>query len=188
MSGKPGLRIIAGRLRGRRIETIDAPGTRPMTDRVRENLFNILAPELPGARFLDLFAGSGAVGIEALSRGASAVLFIESDHDWADLITTNLDKLELKTSGLVMRSDAYDALRTLGRSGQRFDVVFAGAPYDEDHHNRILAALHEAGICREGTIVLQYRAGDPLIVPTGYSADTRTYGITSLSFLRHADA
>jgi 16S rRNA (guanine966-N2)-methyltransferase len=188
MSKKLGLRIIAGRFKGRRIGTIDAPGTRPMTDRVRENLFNILAPELPGARFLDLFAGSGAVGIEALSRGASAALFVESDPEWADLVASNIDGLGLRSSGLVMRSDAYAAVAALGRSGQRFGIVFAGAPYDEDHHNRILAAVHEAGICREGTVVLQYRAGDPLRLPAGYAADTRTYGITSISFLRHADA
>ncbi|HUX05720.1 MAG TPA: 16S rRNA (guanine(966)-N(2))-methyltransferase RsmD [Acidobacteriota bacterium] len=183
-----GLRIIAGRYKGRRLKTIDAPGTRPMTDRVRENLFNILAPELEGARLLDLFAGSGAVGIEALSRGAAAALFVESERAWADIITANLDDLGLRTSSLVMRTDAYKAVESLGSSGQEFGIVFAGAPYDTDHHNRILAAVHAAGICRLGTIVLQYRAGDPLQTPTGYGIDTRTYGITALSFLRYSDA
>jgi len=93
MAKAAGLRVIAGKLKGRRIRTIEVAGTRPMTDRVRESLFNILAPELPGARFLDLFAGSGAVGIEALSRGASAAVFIESERRWADVIAENLEAL-----------------------------------------------------------------------------------------------
>lgn len=188
MAKRSGLRVIAGHFRGRRLKTIDAPGTRPMTDRVRENLFNILAPELEGSRFLDLFAGSGAVGIEALSRGAAATLFVESEQEWADIITANLDDLGLRSSSLVMRTDAYKAVEMLGSGGQEFSLIFAGAPYDADHHNRILAALHEADLCPSGTIVLQYRAGAPLEAPPGYSVDTRTYGITALSFLRYSDA
>jgi len=188
MAKAAGLRVIAGKLKGRRIRTIEVAGTRPMTDRVRESLFNILAPELPGARFLDLFAGSGAVGIEALSRGASAAVFIESERRWADVIAENLEALGLRDRSLVMRSDAYVSVKALGGSGQRFGVAFAGPPYDTDHHNRILQALAQSGLCEEGTIVLQYRAGDRLRLPTGYTADSRAYGITTLSFVRRADA
>jgi len=160
-----------------------------MTDRVRESLFNILAPDLPGARFLDIFAGSGAVGIEALSRGASAALFVEMDNDYFNVICQNLDTLDLRTRGMAMRLDAYRAVSNLGSSCQRFDIVFAGAPYDEDHHNRILESVIAAGICREeGLIVLQYRKGDPLRAPANYMVETRDYGITSLSFLRRVDA
>jgi 16S rRNA (guanine(966)-N(2))-methyltransferase RsmD len=183
MSGKESLRVIAGEFRGRRLKTVDAPGTRPMTDRVRESLFSILAPRLGGAHFLDLFAGSGAVGIEALSRGAAAAVFVEQDRRWADVIAANIASLGLQNRSIIMRTDAYLAVRALGSGGRRFDVTFAGPPYDADHHNRIAAALDEAGLCEGGAMVLQYRAGDPLSLPEGYGVDTRVYGITALSFV-----
>ena len=183
-----GLRIIAGDLKGSKIRTIPGEGTRPMTDRVRESLFNILALELPGAAFLDLFSGSGAVGIEALSRGAATVVFVESDPAWADVIVDNLVRLGLRDRSLIMRSDAYVSVESLARGEKRFGVVFAGPPYDHDHHNRIVETIARAGIGDEGTIVLQYRATDDLLLPTGYDADTRIYGITALSFVRRADA
>jgi 16S rRNA (guanine966-N2)-methyltransferase len=183
------LRVIAGRFKGRKLRTIDSSATRPMTDRVRESLFSILAPELPGAHFLDLFAGSGAVGIEALSRGAAAALFVERDGECFDMIVRNLDSLGLESRNMVKRMDSYKAARDLGAAGRRFDIVFAGPPYDEDHHNRILRAIIENRLCKdEGIIVLQYRKGDPLHSPDGYQAEIRNYGITCLSFLRRGDA
>ncbi len=183
------LRVIAGEFKGRRLRTADSSATRPMTDRVRESLFSILAPELPGSRFLDLFAGSGAVGIEALSRGAAGVLLVESDPESFTVICVNLRSLGLTNRGLPMRADAYRTIDSLGKSGQRFDIVFAGPPYDADHHNRIAERVAKAGICRDGgVVVLQYRRGDQLQLPTGWGAETRGYGITSLSFLRRAGA
>ena len=183
------LRLIAGEFKGRRLRTVASSATRPMTDRVRESLFSILAPELPGSRFLDLFAGSGAVGIEALSRGAAEALLVESDPESFAVICDNLSSLGLTSRGLPMRADDYRTVDSLGESGQRFDVVFAGPPYDEDHHNRIAERVAEAGICRDGgVVVLQYRRSDPLQPPPGWSAETRGYGITSLSLLRRDDA
>lgn len=183
------LRIIAGEFRGRHLKTAGTAGTRPMTDRVRESLFSILAPELSGAHFLDLFAGSGAVGIEALSRGAAAAVFVEQDHECFSVINENLHSLGLGTRGIAIRLDAYQAVDRLGRSSQRYDIVFAGPPYDENHHNRILDAVTGSGICKDdGVIVLQYRKGDPITTPDGFAVATRDYGITSLSFMRRADA
>lgn len=185
MSGT--LRIIAGAHRGRRIKTIDAPGTRPMTDRVRESLFNILGEQIAGGTFLDLFAGSGAVGIEALSRGAASATFVESDHSWCRLIVENIGMLNLDDQAEVMPADAYKSVAMMARKGRKFDIVFAGAPYDEDHHNRILNAIINEKICADdGLIVLQFRKGDPLNIPPGFDADIRKYGITALAFIRRS--
>ena len=179
------LRIIGGDLKGRKLKTVDNVDTRPMTDRVRESLFSILAPELPERRFLDLFAGSGAVGFEALSRGASSAMFVENDEQCFHVVCENLAVLGLQARGIVFKMDAYKAVKMLADSGRRFDIVFAGPPYEKDHHNRILTSVIENGLCEsDGLIVLQYRKGDTLRAPDGYSVDTREYGITSLSFLR----
>jgi 16S rRNA (guanine966-N2)-methyltransferase len=124
-SSPPGkLRIIGGSLRGSRVAVPDKPGLRPTPDRVRETLFNWLAPVIQGARCLDLFAGTGALGIEALSRGAVQVDFVEADARLADLLRANL--IRLKQDANV---HATDALRFLARDAARYDVVFLDPPF-----------------------------------------------------------
>jgi len=120
------LRIIAGTLRGSRIDVPAAPGLRPTTDRVRETLFNWLAPVIAGARCLDLFAGTGALGIEALSRGARECVFVERDRSLARQIEDNLARLKV-AAGKVVCADAASFL-ALTPSG--FDVVFVDPPFD----------------------------------------------------------
>jgi len=121
------LRIVAGTLRGSRIDVPGAPGLRPTPDRVRETLFNWLMPVIEGARCLDLFAGTGALGIEALSRGAAAVDFVEADAQLADLLRANLARL--RQPARVTRSDA---LRFLADGNTRYDVVFIDPPFGAD--------------------------------------------------------
>ena len=118
------LRIIGGSLRGSRVAVPDMPGLRPTPDRVRETLFNWLAPVIEGARCLDLFAGTGALGIEALSRGAVQVDFVEADARLADLLRANL--IRLKQDANVHSTDA---LRFLARDVARYDVVFLDPPF-----------------------------------------------------------
>src|SRR6478736_1604905 len=113
------VRIIGGSLRRSRLEVPDAPGLRPTPDRVRETLFNWLMPVIEGARCLDLFAGTGALGIEALSRGAASVDFVESDPRLADLLRANLARL--KQNARVSRDDAQ---RFVANTGAHYDVVF----------------------------------------------------------------
>jgi 16S rRNA (guanine966-N2)-methyltransferase len=121
-SGK--LRIIGGSLRGSRVAVPDMPGLRPTPDRVRETLFNWLAPVIEGARCLDLFAGTGALGIEALSRGAAQVDFVEADARLADLLRANLVRLKQDANVHVA-----DALRFLARDAAHYDVVFLDPPF-----------------------------------------------------------
>ena len=121
------MRIIAGSHRGHTIHAPRGRDTRPTSDRVRENVFNILGP-VDGAAVLDLYAGSGAMGLEALSRGAAKAVLVESDGDAVRTIERNLDKLHL--SGTVLRQDAVTALGMEAGSGRKYDLVLVDPPYD----------------------------------------------------------
>src|SRR5919197_3243971 len=122
------MRIIAGEHKGARIFAPPGRDTRPTSDRVRENVFNIVAPWVEDARVLDLFAGSGAMGLEALSRGASAAVFVESDREACRTIERNLDKLRL-TGATVLCADARQALAADAAAGRRYDLVLVDPPY-----------------------------------------------------------
>jgi 16S rRNA (guanine966-N2)-methyltransferase len=121
------MRIIAGTHRGHTIHAPPGLGTRPTSDRVRESIFNIVGP-LDGAEVLDLYAGSGAMGLEALSRGAAHATFVERDGDAVRTIERNLDKLRLKAT--VVRQDAVTALARDAGTGRKYDLVLLDPPYD----------------------------------------------------------
>ena len=120
------MRIIAGTLKGRRLEAPDWPGLRPTSDRLRETLFNVLAPHIDGARVLDAYAGTGAVGIEALSRGAAHVTFVEHDRRAQALIETNLERCGVKDRYAIIRAGFRAAAERLDAP---FDVMFLDPPY-----------------------------------------------------------
>jgi 16S rRNA (guanine966-N2)-methyltransferase len=122
------MRIIAGTHRGHRIAAPIGRDTRPTSDRVRENTFNLIGP-VDGATVLDLFAGSGAMGLEALSRGAASATFVEADRKAAEVIDRNLEKLRL-TGARVVRDDAARALAGDAAAGRKYDLVLVDAPYD----------------------------------------------------------
>ena len=147
------MRIIAGSHKGHTIHAPRGRDTRPTSDRVRENVFNILGP-LDGATVLDLYAGSGAMGLEALSRGAVRAVFVERDGDAARTIERNLDKLGL--SGSVLRQDAVTALATEAGSGRKYDLVLVDPPYEmyrdiEPQLTRYLPAL----LADDGVVVVE---------------------------------
>ena len=121
------MRIIAGSRKGHRIDAPPGRGTRPTSDRVRENVFNILGP-VDDAVVLDLYAGSGAMGLEALSRGASRAVFVEHDRDALRAIERNLDKLRLP--GTILRRDALTALAAEASAGRKYDLVLVDPPYE----------------------------------------------------------
>jgi 16S rRNA (guanine966-N2)-methyltransferase len=122
------LRIIAGNLRGSRLQVADAPSLRPTPDRVRETLFNWLAPWIAGARCLDLYAGTGALGIEALSRGAAGCVFVERERTLQQLLRENLERLKVEGARVV----AADAMAFLAGPAQPFDLVFLDPPFELD--------------------------------------------------------
>jgi 16S rRNA (guanine966-N2)-methyltransferase len=137
------MRIIAGTYRGRRLKTLKSGHLRPTSDQLRETLFDVLGPGVAGASFLDAYAGSGAVGLEALSRGAREVVFLEHHKPAIELIRTNLKDLNVESGFRILNRPVITALERLGEEGARFDVVFLDPPYDqirEYHH-----ALRELG-------------------------------------------
>jgi 16S rRNA (guanine966-N2)-methyltransferase len=147
------MRIIAGEYRGRKIKSPPSLQTRPTSDRLRETLFNILAPRIAGARFLDLCAGTGAVGIEALSRGAAAVTFVDQSRKMAALIKENCEALTIDEARFeLVTADVSDFLRRHAKkSAPPFDIIFFDPPYRTDysilsHFGERGALLAEAGL------------------------------------------
>lgn len=140
------VRIIGGQWRSRRLEFPEREGLRPTPDRVRETVFNWLAPVLPGARCLDLFAGSGAFGFEALSRAAATVVMVEVDPAAVQALRDNRQRLQAETADIV----AGDALEYLKRPAQPFDIVFLDPPYASDLFAPCLARLTEGRWVRPG--------------------------------------
>ena len=170
------MRVIAGVLKGRRLKSPTWEGLRPTSDRLRETLFNILAPRVPGARVLDGCAGTGAVGIEALSRGAAHVTFVERDGRAAALVAENLAHCGVAEGYAIIRDSAtraFEALRTLGASRSpgipwidgAFDIILLDPPYGEPDVNAMPAMLEAAGnlVRAGGLLVLEHarRRGVP---------------------------
>ena len=151
------MRIIAGEFRSRKLEAPAGLATRPTSDRLRETLFNVLAPRIEGASFVDLYAGSGAVGIEALSRGAGSVVFVELAPAGRAALRGNLDRLGL-TAGFRIQSGSVGAwLRKASGGGATFDLVFLDPPYEAaDEYAATLGMLggDAAGLLAEGALVI----------------------------------
>lgn len=168
VSKKPGkVRIIAGRWRRRMLPVPDVDGLRPTPDRVRETLFNWLSADLPGARCLDLFAGSGALGFEAASRGAARVVMIERDADVARNLTAQAR--DLGAGPEEIRVVCSDAARWLQRSTESFDVVFVDPPYGSQDLSTLLAALVEGRhLARHGRVFVEFPGGPAVpAIPDG---------------------
>ena len=180
------MRIIGGQARGRPIRLPAGCRIRPTADRVKESLFNILHP-IEGVYFLDVYAGCGNIGLEALSRGARGSVFVEKDLRLADAIRENLRLLGFEGQGEVIAAGAEQGLRRLGKRGERFEILFADPPYDGDFLPEILRCLEGAELLAEnGIIVLQHSVReDPKesLTQTLVMTDQRRYGDTLLSFL-----
>ena len=170
-SSKPGagkLRIIGGSLRGSRLAVADAAGLRPTPDRVRETLFNWLAPTISGARCLDLFAGSGALGIEALSRGAARVDFVERDARLAQQLRDNLARLK-QTAANVRNADALSLLADVPAGS--YDLVFLDPPFDANLWENAAQRLEASGgLAADALIYVESPAGQPLGLPAAWQA------------------
>lgn len=183
------MRIVAGRFRGRALQAPDDMKIRPTSDRVRESVFNILTHgfegfTLNGARVIDLFAGTGALGIEAVSRGASYCLFVEDAPEARALIRKNVEALGLTGETRIFRRDATD----LGPAGnmEPYALAFLDPPYGKGLGEKALAILAEGKwLTPDAICVLEERAGTEVAVPAAFElVDTRTYGDTDVRFLR----
>ncbi|HET9034102.1 MAG TPA: 16S rRNA (guanine(966)-N(2))-methyltransferase RsmD [Dokdonella sp.] len=159
------LRIVGGSLRGSRIEVANGDGLRPTSDRVRETLFNWLAPMIEGARCLDLFAGTGALGIEAISRGAAECVFVERDRALAQRLQQTLARLNIENARVINA----DALGWLGAVGQAFNLVFLDPPFSDDLWADAAARLEAGGCLAENAwIHVEAPAGMTPVVPSAW--------------------
>ena len=149
------MRIIAGRSRGRRLESLKGDTTRPTGSRVKQTLFDILAADIPGSRFLDVFAGGGGIGLEALSRGAARVVLVDESAAAAAAIRRNAQLLaEAGGEVRVFRQDARLALQALAAAGERFDVVFLDPPYASDLYEPLLEEIGSVRLLAPGAVVV----------------------------------
>lgn len=146
------MRVIAGTARSLRLKTPEGQDTRPTTDRIKETLFNMLQPYLGGAVFVDLFSGSGGIGIEALSRGARHAYFVENEKKALSCILENLQFTHLADQATVLKTDVLSAL--YGIHEKEADIVFMDPPYDCGHENRVLAVLKELPWVTEDTLIV----------------------------------
>ena len=185
------MRVVAGSAKGRRLVGPKTPGTRPVMDRVKTALFDILAPEVEGTRWLDLFAGTGAIGIEALSRGASFVTFVELGPEAMSCVQQNLAITGFTSRAETLRMDAFKYLESASAGGKRYDVVYIAPPQYQGMAARALTQLDAHPLTAPGGLVVaqihpRERAEvDALPLRTLRAYDERRYGSTLLIFYVH---
>lgn len=146
------MRVIAGSARRLLLKTVEGMDTRPTTDRIKETLFNMLQPRIPDCRFLDLFSGSGAIGIEALSRGAAMAVMIENNQAALGCIRENLERAKLHDRALVMGCDVLAGLRRLEGQEYKFDIVFMDPPYNQGQERLVLEYLAHSSMVTDHTV------------------------------------
>jgi 16S rRNA (guanine966-N2)-methyltransferase len=184
------LRIIAGQFRGRQLKSPPSLETRPTSDRLRETLFNIIAPQVRAARFLDLCAGSGAVGIEALSRAAGHVTFVDRSRKMRELIQANLDLCRVNSDQVkVMTAEALEFLRrAVKRTGGAWDIVFFDPPYQGDYLSvlEVFGNSSAAFLSADGVLVVEHHHKTNLPDVIGAISRRRVLkqGESALSFYR----
>ena len=153
------MRVIAGSARSLRLKTLDGMDTRPTTDRIKETLFNIINPSVYNSIFLDLFSGSGGIGIEALSRGAREAVFVENNPKAMACVRDNLKFTRLESKALAITADVKDALNRL--EGEKvFDFIFMDPPYDRGLERRVLEYLSDSQLVYEETVIIVEASGD----------------------------
>ncbi len=178
------MRVITGKARGVQLKTPDGLLTRPTADKVKEALFSIINFDIPGAAVLDLFGGTGQLGIEALSRGAKSAVFVDAREDACKLIRENLKRTKLESDGRVIRSDYLDYLK---RAKEKFDIILLDPPYAEEFLENALKRITEIDILQtNGIIVTERPLGKEL--PYEFEGYTRSrdykYGKTLLTIYR----
>ena len=146
------MRVIAGTARSLPLKTPEGADTRPTTDRIKETLFNMLQPDIPGAVFVDLFSGSGGIGIEALSRGARRAYFAEIGGKALECIRQNLSFTKLEDRAIVIRQDACSALHSIKE--ETVDIIFMDPPYRCGHEQNVLAVLRDMQYVTEDTLII----------------------------------
>ena len=178
------MRVISGCAKGHKLVAPQGMNTRPTTDRIKETLFNIISADVYGSKVLDVFCGSGAIGIEALSRNASVAYFVDNETEAVNALEQNLAHTKLKEKAIVLKLDAIDAIKRLGAKEEKFDIVFLDPPYTAGLYVPVLEAILMAGILsKTGIIIAEQNAKDASPLITGIKlTKEKKFGITKMSF------
>lgn len=184
------MRIIGGLARGRTLVAPPGARTRPTQDYVRESLFNIIQRDVEGARVLDLFAGTGALSLEALSRGAKSAVLIDLDRAACAAIRRNIASVKPDGECRLIQSDYRAAMEKLRREGQSFDLVFIDPPYKMENTGEMCAELYDKGLLAGSFLLaVEHRRGCAPMLDARFEAfDQRSYGDTQITFARRAGA
>jgi 16S rRNA (guanine(966)-N(2))-methyltransferase RsmD len=185
------MRVISGKAKGRRLIAPKGSAIRPTADRIKESLFNILPRDFSSRKILELFAGTGNVSIEALSRGAESALLVDASERSARVIRENLRRLELNDRAQVWVMPVRRALNAVARQGQKFDIIFLDPPYDQKLVGRSLELIASINPIYPSAVVVAEHSVREMLKPSyGFLSlnDQRRYGDTLLSFFRHAAA
>ncbi len=183
------MRVISGQARGLKLKAPEGLETRPTTDKIKESFFNIISPELYEAEFLDLFSGSGGIGIEALSRGALSAVFVDNSHKSTEVIKDNLTRARLMDKAQVIKGNVLSVIASLGVAGRQFDIIFMDPPYSKGLVEASLDAIHNADILKDGGfIVAEQSVNEPEIHTDGFEVyRIKDYKrTTKMTFLRKA--
>lgn len=181
------MRIISGQAKGRRLKSPKGRNTRPTSDRVKEAIFNILNPYIPGCLFLDLYAGTGNIGIEALSRGSKASVFVENNSAALKVIHDNLALTGFENDAQVIRGSVISALEKFQNEDRKFDIIFLDPPYERDLSLPALQKINDNNLLAEdGMILLEHHQREKYPERIGRLFLTRQnkYGDTMISFYK----
>lgn len=180
------MRVISGKCRGTNLVAPEGMETRPTTDRIKETLFNMIAFDLPECQFLDLFSGSGGIGIESLSRGASHAVFVDQGDKAISCIRQNLEKTRLMQSATVMQCSAQQAISKLYGEGKQFDIIFMDPPYAIEELDELLEMIAKKQLLSEdGYIILERSTNRVVKTPQDLVLwKEKRYKTTTLSFMK----
>lgn len=148
------MRIITGIAKGRTIKAPEGENTRPTSDRVKESIFNIISKKIYDSKVLDLFSGTGNLGLESLSRGAKACTFIEKNKDTYKILTYNIENLKFVSNSETYRMDSFDALERLGKDNRKYDIIFLDPPYSMGLVEKAVKSISELGMLGKDGIII----------------------------------
>lgn len=182
------MRVVSGSAKGRPLKSVPGSGTRPTTDKVKEAVFSMIGPYFEGGAVLDLFAGTGGLGIEALSRGMESAVFVDMEPKSIDTIRANLKATNLEAKAQVYRNEAGRALSALEKRGRVFDLVFLDPPYRLKHGDELMLSMVEKGMLQEDAIIVLEHESNyayPEEIPGFYRLRQAVYGETTISIYQY---
>ena len=179
------MRVIAGKAKGHKLKTIEGFVTRPTTDRIKETLFNIISFDLMQCDFLDLFAGSGAIGIEALSRGAKQCVFVEKQKEACHVIVENLEHTKLQQNAVLLQKDVSEAISLLHKESKTFDIIFLDPPYKMDWAENVCREIVKANLLKKNGYIIWERSAkrDVQTIEGLKTIKEKNYNTTVITFL-----